>query len=44
VARGGRLAERLGALGLGDAQVAVRRVDAIPRQSTGKLKRFVRVP
>lgn len=35
------LASRLEALGLGGAAVTVRRVDAIPRQATGKLKRFV---
>jgi phenylacetate-coenzyme A ligase PaaK-like adenylate-forming protein len=35
------LTSRLAALGLAGAEVRVRRLAAIPRQSTGKLKRFV---
>jgi phenylacetate-coenzyme A ligase PaaK-like adenylate-forming protein len=42
-ALGGTLAQRLRALGLDGAHVTCRRVVAIQRQSTGKLKRFVPV-
>jgi len=40
----GALVGRLAAVGVRNAQVAVRRVERIERQGTGKLRRFVPLP
>lgn len=38
------LQERLGSLGVADPKVVVERVDAIDRQASGKMKRFIPLP